>query len=436
MSGKQPKPLTPRERARLQAERKQRIKQAKQNSRNSKPQTSDNKYKVVEPKKNQPANSHSATPKKQKKSKKRDEKVFVPRPVEQKSNNSNFYTDETVKRRKKAEKKQKEKHARQHKILTPAQRKRRHILAYCAIFTTILVIGITLSLTVLFKTEKIEVSGDTLYDKDTIISLTGVQKEENIFVSKFTATPQEVEKNLPYVKECNVSFKIPDTVIINVVDATPSYMIISNDKYYKISDTGRILEETSDNSDNLPIIKGSDLKADGVGEYASFADDNVVRILAEVTDAIDENGYTNINYIDVNDTGNINIIYDNRVKIVIGLPEDISYKLRTAMTIINDKLDSGDNNTTQGTLDVSKCNETKKSYFQDGTLNPATTPETQPTTQVSTDALSQSSNTTSSGTDSYSWQSSSNGGYSSSASSQTNDLGYDYYDADGYGHYY
>ena len=67
--------------------------------------------------------------------------------------------------------------------------------------------------------------------------------------------------------------------------------------------------------------------------------------------------------------------YDGRIKVKLGMPEDISYKVRTAMTIILEKLDLNGTTTTEGMLDVSNCNSTKKSYFKEQSLIEA---ETQP----------------------------------------------------------
>ena len=54
---------------------------------------------------------------------------------------------------------------RRKKSLTSTQIKHRRIALYSSIFAAVLIIGVILSLTVLFKTEKIEVVGDKYYDE-------------------------------------------------------------------------------------------------------------------------------------------------------------------------------------------------------------------------------------------------------------------------------
>lgn len=312
-----------------------------------------------------------------------------------------FYVDETKQRRAYAAKRQREKQKKQKAPLSPRRRKIRHIVTYSMIFAVVLIIGIVLSLTVLFKTENIKVEGNSLYEEEKIIQLSGVQMEENIFLAQLNATPQKIIDALPYIENARVDFKIPDTITITVKNAEAAYVIISNNQYFKISAAGRILEVSDNNTENLPIIIGSDIKDTQVGQYAEFSDENVNKILKEINNCVDKNGYEGINYIDVTDTANISVIYDNRILIKIGLPEDIDYKLKTAMTIITQKIDGESVTKTSGTLDVSKCNSTKKSYFKDGTVpslaalpTEATQPQTsQPaTTQPVTDSETQDDN--------------------------------------------
>ena len=64
------------------------------------------------------------------------------------------------------------------------RRKIRLWLLYFLMTVCILCIGIALSLTVLFKIDTIEVVGETRYDTDQIIALSGIEKGQNLFLCK------------------------------------------------------------------------------------------------------------------------------------------------------------------------------------------------------------------------------------------------------------
>ncbi|MEE1318106.1 MAG: FtsQ-type POTRA domain-containing protein [Ruminococcus sp.] len=274
---------------------------------------------------------------------------------------------------------------RRKKPVTQKQLKIRRRLLYGAIFAIVLAIGITLSLTVLFKTEKIEIEGDKYYYEDQIIAFSGVELQENIFIAAMTSTPENIEKNLPYVENAEISFSIPDTVIIKITDAVPSYVIKNGDGYLVVSAKGRILAEATENTDNLPELKCDELKSTKIGDYVSFNDENVAEILENVTESLKTNEVENVTGFDITDTANILIVYDDRITINIGLPADIDYKIKTAMTIINEKLDPNNTGTVTGTLDVSSCNTTKMSHYKplESTI-PTTVPSSIGATEEST----------------------------------------------------
>lgn len=172
-------------------------------------------------------------------------------------------------------------------------------------------------------------------------------------------TSEKVVENLSYIESVSVSFNIPDTITITVVDATPSYVIPNGKSFLLISSKGRILEEITENTDKLPLLTCGEVKTTEVGKYVAFNDANVPDILSDVSQCLIDNKIKNITAFDVSDTANIKLVYDGKITINIGLPDDIDYKIRTAMTIINEKLDPNNTGLVAGTLDVSACSTSK-----------------------------------------------------------------------------
>ncbi len=304
-----------------------------------------------------------------------------------------YYIDEYGER-KKQERRAREIHnqekeviRRRKKSLTSSQVKRRRIAVYSAIFAVVLIVGAVLCLTVLFKTETITVEGNKYYSEEQIVSFSGVEMQENIFIAALTGTPDKITESLSYIEDAKINFSVPDTVIIKITNAVPAYVIKNGSNYLLVSTKGRILEEIAENKDKLPELKCDKLKSTKVGDYVSFNDENVPEILEEISESIRKNKVEKIVGFDVSDTSQITLDYDHRITIKIGLPEDIDYKIRTAIAIINEKLDPNDTGTISGTLDVSACSTTKVSHFK-----PAE-PTTQPTTQPATTAPVDSSST-------------------------------------------
>lgn len=306
-----------------------------------------------------------------------------------------YYVNEVAVRKEQAAKQRKKKKVYQPKPMSPKRRRARRITAYVLIFTCVLIIGVILSFTVLFKTDKIEVEGNELYDDETIISLAGVAEGENIFVASITGDTESIVNNLPYVKEASVDFQIPGTVVINITHETPFYSLKSGKNYYLVSEEGRVLEKSSKRKKKkLMLVTAPKLKNIKVGSYIDVEESTVTNAMQEIAESLIDNGYDeNITAINVKKISNITITYDDRIKIELGLPEDLDYKIRTAFTIINEKLDPNNTGTISGVLNVSECNSTQKSYFNEGSTKATTsvspTEETTAATESTTQATTQ-----------------------------------------------
>ena len=114
-----------------------------------------------------------------------------------------------------------------------------------------LVIAIVVSLLVImfantvFELSNIEIKGTDKYTKDDILASSSLKIGENIFVQTLNKNRINVE-NFAYIKSFSYEYKLPDTLVINIVERTPIYIAYNKDvnKYYEIDEDGYILKET------------------------------------------------------------------------------------------------------------------------------------------------------------------------------------------------
>lgn len=292
------------------------------------------------------------------------------RDLEPTDHRDGYYVNEVGVRRRTAEKQRTRRKKAQPKPLSPKQRRVRRIIAYLSIIVVVLIVGVILSLTVLFKTEKIEVKGNKYYDNNVVIQLSGIKKGDNIFTSSMFADTSNIIKTLPYIKNVHVGFNIPNGVVISVENQVPYYSLKSGNIYYLVSKDNRILEQVDKKPDDLMFIDAPKLKSAEVGDYVEFEKKRYTAALDEIIASLRKNKIKGVTAISVKNINNITITYDNRILIKLGLPDDIDYKIRTAFTIINNNLDPHNTKTIMGILNVSGCNTgSKKSYFEEVEIN-------------------------------------------------------------------
>ncbi|HHZ05241.1 MAG TPA: FtsQ-type POTRA domain-containing protein [Clostridiales bacterium] len=316
-----------------------------------------------------------------------EDEVYINEEALQRQYNDGFYTDEVAMKHKRKNIIKSQGNKKPVKIKAPMsrrQRKIRNITLSAITLAVVLLIGVVLSLTVLFNCEAIEVDGVTLYSEQQVIDISGLHTGENLFLSQKKNAENMIIACFPYIDEVKVSIRIPNTTIITVKEATPSYYIKEGSQYLIISGKGRILDVTDENTMDIPVITGCKLTDTAVGAFVDIENENVMPVLNEINQSINKNNVAGVKEIDIDDMARIKLNYEDRITIVIGVPEDIDYKIRVAMEIINNHLAVTD----KGELDVSNSNgEKKESPFRpDLSVEEAT----QISTQNSTEQYTQS----------------------------------------------
>ena len=275
------------------------------------------------------------------------------------------------------------------KPLNKRQRKLQNILLAVGIAIGVFVIGFVLSLTVLFRCEKIVVEGVTRYDENEIISASTLDYGQNIFLANKATASEKIEEKYPYIEEAEIHMSIPNTLKITVTEATPEYYIQDGTRYYIISKNSKLLEEVVERDQDIPTIIGCKLKNPKVGETVDVENNKVITVLNEIADSMTANAVTGIKEINLSDMSNIELNYEDRITIVIGMPDDIDYKIRTAMTIIYTKLSESDtgrlncSNLVEGRTD----GKSNQSSFRPNNL--IIEDETEPTTEEATSVAEQ-----------------------------------------------
>lgn len=268
------------------------------------------------------------------------------------------------------------------KPLSPRMRKFRNFLVYLSIILIVIIVGGILSLTVLFKTNNINVSGlGGMYDEKEIISASGLSFGDNIFTAPKSRAEDRIEKKFPYVERADVSSSFPDSINIEITLATPACIVEGLGGFYIVSDKGKVLEvSATDDEAGVPIIEGIQAPATEKGEHIEYGSDVINQTMNEIFSAFKEYDCKKITAINIKaeeDSFSVKYVYDNRIVVYLGLPEYINYKIQTADKIIKEKIDIG-GSMIAGELDVSMCYDTMKSYFnQYSLLAPQVKPDTE-----------------------------------------------------------
>ena len=107
----------------------------------------------------------------------------------------------------------------------------------------------------IFNLKNITVNGNNQISEEEIISLAGIQLEENIFRVSSLKITNNIKQNA-YINEVSIDKKFPNTIEINIIERQPNYMLEYGNGYVYVNNQGYMLEISSIKKE-LPIIIGS-----------------------------------------------------------------------------------------------------------------------------------------------------------------------------------
>lgn len=219
----------------------------------------------------------------------------------------------------------------------------------------------TLSLTVFFKTETVAVSGNTRYAEQEIIDKSGIKIGENLIMLNTQNAVESLKREFVYIENVRLKkdiFKGEAQIIIE--EAVPFCTLKESDgSYLLISRGGTVLERLLEQPSEMYSVIGLNLENSRIGTTLSGDGSEQLQVLEEIYSAMESTGISGIINIDVSDTLNIVINYDNRVNVEFGTRTELEYKMKYAKEILETKIQPYE----RGTLDVSYCHTTPNAVF-------------------------------------------------------------------------
>lgn len=296
----------------------------------------------------------------------------------------------------------------------PSRRRRsgNRFLHHVLFILVFLVVGIILSLTVFFKIEDVVVLGVEHYPEQDVITESGIELGENLWLVDTKEIEQHLLATFPYMETVRVRRTFPPAIEIHAV---PSIAVAAleqdSSNYVLITYDGKILEQgltlpawnallvkgvaINDREPgdilgqwkNLPAVSGESEEEtklrrakNEAGAEAAEDQKEALRMIQFLYDAMEEASFDNITNIDLTDRYNMKVMYENRMLLKLGSEIDLAYKLEFAKEVLENQLHPD----APGELDLAEARYNRvyykwpEGYREDGTKleDPPYTPET------------------------------------------------------------
>ena len=225
-----------------------------------------------------------------------------------------------------------------------SKKKRKRVLRVVKILTLFAIIigGIIYTLlSPIFNIKEIEVSGNSKISSESIISLSGLSIDQNIF-SFWTSDIEEAIKQNAYIDKAKISRKLPDRIEINVQERVATYMLTLGNAYVYINNQGYILEITSKKLE-VPLLIGYNTPAEKIIEGNRLNEEDLEKLndvlkIMEATSNGDDSIGKMILQIDISDKSNYILdLPEEKKKVYLGDTTDLSTKVLWINKILQDE---------------------------------------------------------------------------------------------------
>lgn len=236
----------------------------------------------------------------------------------------------------------------------------------------IAVIGFVLAFTVFFKINTINVKGSKVYSPKIILQNCGVVEGDSLLLTNANQIAENLMSTLPYIGSVSITRDLPSTLTINVTDTYTAAAIMNNGAYILINEKGKVLDDSADIiNDGIPVVTGVEVVNFKKGEIITFKNKENGDILIELLKAVTKAGVDRLTEIDVTDTSEIFMKYDNRIKILVGSSVNLETKILRAASAIE-----RENEINQYEIGVLDLRTEPRVYFKAGSDETTTQAET------------------------------------------------------------
>lgn len=188
----------------------------------------------------------------------------------------------------------------------------------------------------IFNIKNINVINNSEVASDTVISLSELKQEENIFRFYKGSVVDKIKEN-SYIENVKIRRKLPNTIEIEVEERVTKYSIDYMGKYAYINTQGYILE-ISEDSRGLPIIQGITTKEEEVVPGNRLNNEDLSRLedVIKIMHSASENGLDGkVTSIDISNKDEYSIYLEGeKKKVHLGDVTNLSNKMLYVVAIM------------------------------------------------------------------------------------------------------
>ncbi|MCL2249771.1 MAG: FtsQ-type POTRA domain-containing protein [Oscillospiraceae bacterium] len=187
----------------------------------------------------------------------------------------------------------------------------------------------------------IEISGVVVYTEQEVLEASRVSFGDNLLHLNVQTVSQNIRSNLPFVRDVNIERRLPDTLIIDIVESIPIAYVFFTGDVLILDSSGRVLQSGDYDTENLIEVRGLPIRNASRGQQLipELGAETRFLDLQDILAAFErENLVEQVSYIDVSNIQNIHFGYLDIYRVILGNAGELRqkiYSLRNSIIFLN-----------------------------------------------------------------------------------------------------
>lgn len=195
----------------------------------------------------------------------------------------------------------------------------------------LIAVAIVAALTLFFKVGQVVVSGNDRYSEQEIIEVSGVEQGDNLILMDKYRIAEKLYTQLPYITEVRINRKLPDVLMVEVVETKAVAVIKGGSSNWLMDSGGKLLEVIGSAAiKNYLSIEGITAQDPAISKTLELGEDGPISTerLLELMDELEKRGMLEkTSVLDASDPEFLTLTYDGRFQVEMFYDADFAFKL-------------------------------------------------------------------------------------------------------------
>ena len=192
-------------------------------------------------------------------------------------------------------------------------------------------VAVVAALTLFFKVDQVVVSGNSRYSAEEIIDVSGVEQGDNLILMDKYHIAEKLYTQLPYITEVRINRKLPDVLMVEVVETQAVAAIKGGSSTWLMDSSGKLLEVVSASMAKKYItLEGLTAESPAISGKLKLGEESPISAqrLLELMQALTQWGMLEkTTSLDASDPDYMVLSYDGRFQVEMFYDADFDFKL-------------------------------------------------------------------------------------------------------------